>query len=137
MKNKIGSICNYLAGIILLVMGMVYLLKGTVMPYHLTALEKEWVEIEPNAQILLLALMRAVAGGFIALAIAILYLQKQFVHTKSPWMPGLILLMGLVVSAGAMYATLLVKFNTPATPPTGLAALGMILLLFGYLFNLK
>lgn len=43
--------------------------------------------------------------------------------------------LSMVGSLGALYTTLLVKFNTPAQPPSLLILLALALLLFGYVFN--
>lgn len=63
MYRKIGNISNYLAALMLLALGMVYLFKNSFMPYHSEALSLDWYEVESRTQILILALMKAVAGG--------------------------------------------------------------------------
>ena len=41
------------------------------------------------------------------------------------------------VSLAPLYATLIVKLNTPGKPPTLLAIIGIVLLIIGYIFNQK
>ncbi len=135
MNAKIGNIGNYLAALILLTMGVIYLFKSSFMPYHSAAVMQEWGEINLEFQSLILALMRAVSGGYIATAIAAAVMQKKFSSTKVAWLPPLILIVGLIVSLASIYATLIVRFNTPGEPPTALAIAGIVLLLIGYVFN--
>lgn len=137
MNKKIGTIANYLAAFILLAMGLIYLFKNSFMPYHSHAISLEWSEVDASIHILILALMKAVSGGYIAIAIVIAFLQKKFASTKTTWIPSLILIGGLIVSLTSIYATLIVRFNSPGKPPTTLAIVGIILLIIGYVFNKK
>jgi drug/metabolite transporter (DMT)-like permease len=137
MNTKIGNIANYLAALILLGMGLTYLFKNSFMPYHSDAISLQWNEVDSSAQFLILALMRAVSGGFIAVAIVTAFLQKKFTSDKITWMPLLILIGGLIVSLASIYATLIVRFNSPGKPPTLLAIIGIFLLIIGYIFNRK
>lgn len=135
MNKKIGNITNYLAALILIIMGLVYLFKNSFMPYHSEAVSLEWNEVESNFQHLLVAFMRVVAGGYIAVAISIILLQRKFSTYKISWIPLIILIPGLVVSSLTIYATMIVRLNTPGNPPTTLAIVGFILLIIGYVFN--
>ena len=66
------------------------------MPYHSQAVERPWEEVDHGMQILLIVFMRAVAGGFMAVALAIILLQRQFDKTKLDWIPGIIFIVGFV-----------------------------------------
>ncbi len=137
MNLKIGNIANYLAVILLLGMGLIYLLKNSFMPYHSEAVSLEWDEVYIGTQFLILALMRAISGGFIAIAIVIAFLQNKFSLTKIKWLPIIILISGLIVGITSIYATLIVKFNTAGSPPTLSIIIGILLLIIGYIFNKK
>ena len=137
MNQKIGNISNYLGALILLTLGLVYLCRTSFMPYHSEAVSVNWNEVESSTQYLLLALMRAVSGGFIATSIVIIVLQKKFSSTKIPWIPWLILVAGLIVTSASLYATIIVRLNSPGKPPTTLAIAGIALLVIGYIFNRK
>ena len=137
MNTKIGNIANYSAALILLGMGLIYLFKNSFMPYHSDAISLEWNEVDSSTQFLILALMRAVSGGFIAIAIVAAFLQKKFTSSKIRWIPLLILIGGLIISLTSIYATLIVRFNSPGNPPTSLAIIGIVLLIIGYIFNRK
>jgi hypothetical protein len=81
MKKTWHSIPTYMAALILFVFGMIYLLRGSFMPYHSEAVGMSWEQVQPSMQYLLLALMRAAAGGFLATATAIMVLQ--FIYQKT------------------------------------------------------
>ena len=135
MNKKIGSTANFLAALILLSFGAVYLIKTSFMSYHSDALSKDWNEVERSTQVLILALMRAVSGGFIATSFVIMVLQWKFSSNKISWIPLVILIAGLLVSSAIIYATLMVRINSPGEPPTTLTIAGMALFVIGYIFN--
>jgi hypothetical protein len=137
MIGKTGSILNYLFAALSLTFGIIYLLKPSFMPYHSVALSQTWNEVDQNTRILILALMRAVSGGFIVSAISIIFLQYKFSKDKLSWIPLLIVIIGIIIESTTIYATLLVRLNTPGKPPVSLAILGLILLAAGYFFNQK
>lgn len=137
MNTKIGNIANYLAALLLLWIGLIYLFKNSFMPYHSEAISLEWNEVGSSTQFLILALMRAVSGGYIALAIVTAFLQKKFASGKIKWVPLLILIGGLILILPSIYATLIVRFNSPGKPPTLFATIVIILLIVGYISNRK
>jgi hypothetical protein len=109
--------------------GGTYLLRSQFMPYHGVALGKDWSEAPKEVRILVLALMRAVAGGALALAaLATLVLLIPF-RAGAIWAFWAIPLGGVILSAGALHAMRLVAANTPAKPPYVpiLVALGLTL----------
>ena len=46
MNEKIGSTANYLAALLLLTFGIIYLFKNSFMPYHSEAISLDWNEVE-------------------------------------------------------------------------------------------
>ena len=137
MNERIGSIANYLVALGLLSSGMIYLFKNSFMSYHSEALSLDWKEVENSTQFLILALMRAVSGGWIAVAIVIIVLQRKFTLTKISWIPWLIFATGLIVSFVTIYATLIVRINSPGKPPNANLIVGIVLLIIGFIFNQK
>jgi hypothetical protein len=137
MRKNIGAVSNYLAGLIILIMGLIYLFKNSFMPYHRDAVSMQWSELSMGTQFLILALIRATAGGYLAVAVMIIVLQRIFSKTPSKWIPIVILIPGFIISLTSIYATLLVRFNSPGKPPTLLAIFRLVLLVVGYLNNRK
>ena len=137
MKNLYGNLATYLASAILMAFGLVYLLRNSFMPYHSVAISLKWEEFDAAMQVLLLALMRATSGGFIAVAFAIAFLQFKFTVTKLPWLPIFVLTLGTISMLCSAYATLLVMFHTAAKPPFDVTIIGEIFLIIGFVFNRK
>ena len=137
MKNRIGAISNYLVALLLLGFGLTYLLKDSFMPYHSKAVSLPWNKIDTNVQFLILALMRAVSGGFILAAIVIFRLQLKYTTTRLKWIPPMILMAGAVIALSTLYATIIIRVNTPGNPPSALSICALILLIIGYFFNRK
>ena len=126
---------NYIVGAIWIVFGLVYLFKDSFMPYHADALSSSWEELNPAFQTLILALMRVAGGGFFLAGLMIILLQRIYNLTKQKWIPSLILLMGVIIVLTTVYATLIVRLNTNANPPTLSSAAALIGLISGYIMN--
>ena len=137
MKFKIALISNYIVAALLFAFGLTYMFKLTFMPYHAEALEASWESIEASTQVLILALMRAVAGGFLASGLAIAILQFQFKKNPLAWIPITILSIGLAAATGSLYATYTVNTATEANAPFGLVVLCVALLLTAYILQRK
>jgi hypothetical protein len=116
--------------------GLIYLLRNQFMPYHAEALSLSWSELEENMQVLILALMRAVGGGFLATGLAILVLLIIPFKTGNTWSIYTIPAISLCISIGTLYATLLVKTKTPGKPPIVLSILALALTIIGFIFSI-
>lgn len=137
MNARIGRLSNYLVATMLLVIGAVYLFKSSIMPYHLVALSKDWVDIDKNTQTVFIAFLRTISGGFITIAIAIAVLQKKFTSTKAAWVSWLILTIGLTLFSITLYGIFIIRLNTSGSPPIVIVFIGITLLLLGFIFNQK
>jgi len=137
MKNVTGNLTTGLASAILLVFGSIYLLKNSFMSYHSASLSLKWEEVGMTTQFLILALMRATAGGYISLAVAIIFLQYRISVKRLSWIPLLILIIGTISMLCSLYAELIVSDNTPGRPPVLITLVGETLLITGFIFNRK
>ncbi|WP_172819637.1 hypothetical protein [Gloeomargarita lithophora] len=126
---------NYIVGAIWFVFGLVYLFKDSFMPYHAVAISSSWEELNPAFQTLILALMRAAGGGFFLAGLMIIILQTIYYRTKIKWIPTLILLIGVIIVSTTVYATLIVRLNTNANPPTLMSVASLLGLIIGYGMN--
>ena len=132
---KTSLIIHVILGIISIVFGLKYLLGTEFLPYHREAIQMDWNELDPNLQIILLGFMRATAGGLLCSGVLVIVLQYRFYKLKLSWLPVPVLLAGLITSLSAVYATGLVKFNTPASPPFLLSVIVVLVYIFGYFMN--
>lgn len=128
---KVAFGCHLVVALVLIWVGLVYLFRPDFMPYHADAVERSWGEVEPAFQTLTLALMRVVGGGFIAAAIAIVGLLWIPYRRGEKWSLWAIAAVGICVWASALYASISVTKDTPATGPWSTALFCIVLLLVG------
>jgi hypothetical protein len=106
-----------ITAVVSLVMGGVYMVKRSFMPYHAAALSRGWGEVEAATQVLISALMTVSGGGWFTVGVVILVLLVFPFRNDRTWavyaLPAVILLFYLP----NLRATLLVLQNTPGTPP--------------------
>ena len=106
------------------------------MPYHAEALGLSWSELKENMQVLIIALMRAAGGGFLATGLAMFVLSIIPFRAGDTWSIYTIPALGLCISGGTLYATLLVKIKTPGTPPFVLCFMALTLTIVGFIFSI-
>jgi len=134
-RAAMAFLCFLLAGITLGAFGLLYLFSPKFMPYHSDAIGVTWEELTPRYQALLLALLKSVGGGFLGSSVAFLTILFIPYRARAAWARWALLGIGLVVSFPALYATLIVKYGTPASPPWYAAALGIVLTIVGFVLS--
>ena len=134
--SLISFISYALVALVLILFGLIYLIKNQFMPYHEEALNSSWSDLESNLQVLILALMRAAGGGFLATGLAIFILLIIPFRAGDTWAMYGIPSIGLCTSFGTLYATLLVKTRTPGNPPVILSSIALALTIIGFIFSL-
>ena len=100
-----------------LVLGTIYLLRPTFMPYHAVALGKEWAELDAATQVLIKALMEVAAGGWLALGVLTLLLVVFPIRRGERWARWALPAVSLLFYVPTLLATLSVLQQTPASPP--------------------
>ena len=133
---KIAFGCHLVAALLLLAFGLVYLFRPEFMPYHADAVAREWSAVERPYQILVLALMRATGGAWLATAMAMVILLFVPFRQGHKWARWTIPAIGLVVSGPAFYATTYVRQHTPGNPPWMAVVVGILLSIAGLVLSL-
>lgn len=100
-----------------LVLGAIYLLRDSFMPYHAAALGTEWGDLSPATQVLIRALMKVAAGGWLALGALVLTLVALPIRRGERWARVAAPAALLLFYVPALLATLSVLQETPASPP--------------------
>ena len=127
MVLHVLSICFYLGGdAILVVFAALYLLRPTVMPYHLDAIGKRWEEIEQGTQIVLLALMRAAGAGYLALSGAAACLVVGGLRRHYAWVNLTLLLTYLTLLLPLTFVMNKVRRVSPGRPPISASITGIV-----------
>jgi len=135
-RMKVAFGCHSLALLMTAASGVIYLFRTELMPYHAVALGKSWADIDQALQVLLLALMKGVGGGFLATAVAVGILLVIPFRQGIFWARWAIPVIGLVAALPTLYAAASVALNTPATPPLMRVLLIMALLIAGFILSM-
>ncbi len=127
-----------LAAVLTAVMGVVYLARSQIMPYHLEALQTTWEAIEPAYRVLFLAFMKGVGAGYLAAGVALCIAVFGPLRRGARWPLWAAPLVTLICMAPLAGIILYVRANTPAEPPLvfpavvlGLSAAGVVASLVG------
>ena len=131
-----AAVCYFLTALIAFAYCFIYITRSEFMPYHKDAIELSWSELDKKLQVLILALMRAVGGGWLAAGISIIFLLIFPFREGETWSLYAIPIIGLAASFMSLYATLFVKRNTQANPPVNLVVAVIILLVLGFTLSL-
>ena len=134
-RLKIAFVFHLLASLLIIFFGLMYILRSQFMPYHAIAVGKNWAEVDPTFQILILALMRVAGGGFLAGAFAIIIILLKPLKQDFQWAYWAIPIIGMPVSLSSLYATIYVAKNTPASTPWMAAALGGLFIMVGFILS--
>ncbi len=121
-------ICDGLVALLGFAFALIYIFRPEFMHYHSIAVNEAWADVDPQFQILILALMKVSGGGWLGVSIAITVLLYRFYRFEKRWFIVAIFLIGQSILIPTLYATLLVKHHSNANPPW-IAALGAIILL--------
>ena len=135
-RLKLAFLCYSLAIVGLAAMGLLYFFRSEFMPYHAQAAGKTWAELDPGLRWLLLAYLKFMSGAWLAVSLAIGFMLFIPFRRGEAWARLAIPLVGLVSYGTALYGTLLVTFNTPASPPWLISALGVALIMAGFIFSI-
>lgn len=133
---KASFTCYTIALLLSFTFSLIYLSRSEFMPYHSVAVEKDWSEVSPAFQILLIALMKAAGGGWLSTSIAAtIILLKPFRQglVWAYWALPAICLPAMFVN---LYVTIWVTMKTAAAPPWGLSLAGVFVLMAGFVLSL-
>jgi len=116
-RKRAAGLSYGITAVVSLVMGGIYVLKRSFMPYHAEALSQSWGELGSATRVLLSALMTVSGGGWFTVGVVISLLVIFPFRNDQTWavyaVPAVILLFYLP----NLWATLSVLRNTPGNPP--------------------
>lgn len=116
-----------LAAFLVIALGLTYLGRPSIMPYHLDALGTTWSALPAAHRTLYLAFFKGVGAGYLAAGIAQLILvlvPMRRGERWTLWATPLVAFVGMVPLAGII---LFVRAHSPAEPPLVYPALVMAL----------
>lgn len=128
----------YLTAILLFgLSGMVYLCRFEFMPYHAVATGTAWADVDPQFQLLLLGGIRLLGAAWIATAAAMGILLFIPFRKGAKWARWGIPVPGLIAGLPALYVTISVTVNTPATAPWIGVVIFLLLLCAGFVLSFR
>ena len=116
-RHRVAAFLYAVTAMVSLVLGAIYLLRDSFMPYHAAALSQGWGELDVATQTLLKALMEVAAGGWLALGALILLLVAVPIRRGERWARFAAPAALLLFYVPTLLATLSVLHQTPASPP--------------------
>jgi hypothetical protein len=126
------AFCFYAAAAVpALVVGVLYMFRREFMPYHATAAGAAWSDLAPGLRVLLLALIRGVGGGFLALGISLTVLLVGPFRAGDVWAEWALPLIGFAAALPTLWGVHLIRTRTAARPPWTLAVVSVVALSAG------
>ena len=125
------------AFVIIAIVALIYATRTQFMPYHADVIERPWHTLDSSLQLLLLALIRLVGWGWLAIACAGLVMLHQLVVLHLP-LQLLVLLQAYCLLAVTPVIAVIseVRRRTNASPPVTPGWLSLMLTWLGFLFGL-
>lgn len=138
-KYPLISIASYsIIALMSIVTGVVYSFSGEIMSYHLDALGiSSWDAIEAGYQTILLTYMRGAGLGFFTTAAAVVVLLVAIIRKPNKWLRWGILTVSLTQVSIMIWIVLVVRINTPGTPPIAPLSIAFALAILGFLMAAK
>lgn len=133
--HRIAAVLYAITASVSLVLGGIYLLRGSFMPYHAVALGRDWEELDLATQTLLKALMEVAAGGWLALGALVLILVAFPIRRGERWARLAAPTALLLFYIPTLLATLSVLQHTPASPPWRLNAVACLCAVVGLVLD--
>jgi len=105
-----------------------YMFATEFMPYHAVVVGRSWVELDANTRSLLLAMMKVMGAGNLAIAAALLCFAYRAAKGER-WAAWAALLTGACLWIPTLYVTLALRAARPeAQTPSGLTLAALVLL---------
>jgi hypothetical protein len=121
--------------VVSLVLGGIYLLRDSFMPYHAEALSRDWGELEPATRTLIKALMEVAGAGWLALGTMVLLLVAFPIRRGERWARFAAPAALLIFYVPTLFATLSVLNGTPASPPWRFNVVACVCAVVGFLLD--
>ena len=136
-RMRIAFWCYFSAALLLVGFGFLYLWRREFMPFHAIAVDMPWSDVPPGFQAIILALMKALGGAHIVLALAVCAILFGPFRQGVRWALLIIPLIGFASIVVTSYAMFYLAAHTSATPPFWAPMLGAALTVIGLSVSLS
>lgn len=118
LRAAIGLYC--LVGLLLVLGGVGYLVRGEYLPYHELATRVPWEALSPEHQGTFLGLMKGGGAGGLAVGLGLVLLAVCGLGRRVSLTFWLLPVLGLVYLGALNYSTWYMNSTTPGGPPLGI-----------------
>ena len=120
-----------LSALISLATGVKYFRRDAFMPYQAKVSGREWTDLDPGLQAIVLAMLKVVGGGFAGFGVATLWLCYAL-HQGAAWAPWAILTSSAALLGPALTACVgLRAFRPDSNPPVNLVLASAAIVVVG------
>ena len=129
------SLVIYIANILIMIaIGLAFEFKSEFMPFHSDVIQTDWQNVDPQAQILYLGMMRTEGAGFLTAATALIILLCFPFRKLEKWSFWAMTTIGVVEYFPSLVANYYVSSVTTASPPWLLILLLILSLFIALIF---
>jgi hypothetical protein len=119
MSSKLKiSFAIYIANTLIMVaIGLAFKFRSEFMPFHYDVIQTDWENVDAQAQILYLGMMRIEGAGFLSTATALIFLLWFPFRKYEKWSVWVMTTIGVVEYLPSLLANYTVATVTTASPP--------------------
>ena len=132
MLHAIALVLYSVVCALLLAFGLVYLLRGRAMPYHVEAMGCAWGEVPARIQSVVMVLLRVAGASYLSLAVVMGWLLALGVARGLAWANWALLTAGLVLLVPLNAVVVGLRLRTGAKTPVAGTAGGLVMLLLAF-----
>ncbi len=131
-----ASFSSYLLSIIFaLYIGFIYLLKSKCFAYHEWVMGRKWEDLDLKLQALVIAFMKGIGGAIVALGLALAAMIIFAFSSREMWSYYTIPIVSLIAWGIWLYLMVFLRKKTGAKAPIIVPAVGIVLILIGFILS--
>lgn len=131
----VAQICFYAIALFFLGIGLLYMFAGSPMPYHLEAMQSSWEQFPVYQQVVITAIQRGSASGFLSSSIAIFVMTFFVLPGSTTWVRWCILGIGFLELVPTIYSVIQLRMHSTGEPPLVVLIVFLGLLVSGFFLS--
>ena len=135
LRLKLAVAIYVAIGLLPLLSGVTYLAKSEFMPFHAEAAALEWSQLSPGTQAVVLTLMKATGGAYVAFALSYFVILLLPFRQGIAWAKYALPALGLLLVASSLNALSYLAGHSQATVPWVGPAAGGILCVVAFVLS--
>ena len=123
--RRIATALQLLAALLSIAASARYMTTSEFMPYHAVVTGQAWTTLTPGLQVIIIGMLRILAGGFLACGLALAFLAWPLWRGER-WAAWASLCVGLAVWAPTLAVTFMLTSAAPAAQPPTLPTIAIL-----------